>query len=85
MKRKRSNTGSNIEPGSNKALTSGGSNKDDGSNSGSNIVWEKGGYRGECINGVFCVNGKPYEIGDILDLSHAPYRFIDRLYKMTRP
>ena len=52
---------------------------------GSNIVWEKGGYRGEYIDGVFCVNGKPYEIGDILDLSHAPYRFIDRLYKMTRP
>ena len=45
-------------------------------------VWERGGYRGEYIDGVFCVNGKPYSIGDILDLQHAPYSMIARLYAM---
>jgi len=45
-------------------------------------VWERGGYRGEYIDGVFCVNGKPYSIGDILDLQHAPYQLIHNLYAM---
>ena len=82
MRRKRSNSGSNIEDGSNKVVTSDGSNTVDGSNTRSNIVWERGGYRGEYIDGVFCVNGKPYVIGDILDLQHAPYSMIARLYAM---
>ena len=45
-------------------------------------VWEAGGYRGEWIDGVFCVNGKPYRIGDILDLQHASYQMIANLYAM---
>ena len=46
------------------------------------LVWEAGGYRGEWIDGVFCVNGKPYRIGDILDLQHASYQMIANLYAM---
>jgi len=45
-------------------------------------VWEAGGYKGEWIDGVFCVNGKPYRIGDILDLQHASYQLIANLYAM---
>ena len=43
-------------------------------------VWERGGYKAEYIDGVFCVNGKPYRIGDILDLKNCG--FIANLYRM---
>ena len=45
-------------------------------------VWERGGYKAEYIDGVFCVNGKPYRIGDILDLQHAPLELVANLRAM---
>ena len=78
MARKRSNKETNKEVG----LTGEGLTKQ-GSNTKGLTVWEAGGYRGEWIDGVFCVNGKPYRIGDILDLQHAPYGFINNLYRLS--